>query len=57
MRKTVFLSIALAAVVAACGRTPSEPGDRAQATSTIQADNIASDSSAARGGNLMGSGH
>jgi hypothetical protein len=57
MRKTIFLSLALAAVVAACVRTPSEAGDRAQATSTIQADNIAGDSAAARGGNLMGSGH
>jgi hypothetical protein len=57
MRKTIFLLLALAAVAAACGRTPTDPGVRAQAPSTIQADEIEADSAAARGGNLMGSGH
>lgn len=57
MRKTVFVSLALAAVVAACGRTPVEPGERARSESTIGANHIASDSATARGGNLMGSGH
>jgi ABC-type glycerol-3-phosphate transport system substrate-binding protein len=57
MRKTIFLSLALAAVLAACGDTPSEPESRAQAGSTIQADGIEGDTTAARGGNLMGSGH
>lgn len=57
MRKTVLLSLALAAVVSACGRTPAEPENRARMESTIQADNNVGDSAAARGGNLMGSGH
>jgi hypothetical protein len=57
MRKTIFLSLALAAVAAACGQTPSEPGERVQTGTRIQADGIASDWDAARGGNLMGSGH
>jgi hypothetical protein len=57
MRKTIFLSLALAAVAAACGRIPSEPPDPTQGRSTLRADNFAGDSAAARGGNLMGSGH
>jgi hypothetical protein len=57
MRKTIFLSLVLAAVLAACNQTPSEPGARAQTGSTIQADGITADSAAGRGGNLMGSGH
>ncbi|WP_420128656.1 hypothetical protein [Longimicrobium sp.] len=57
MRKTIFLSLALAAVAAACDGTPTEPGARTQAPSTIQANGAVADSGAARGGNLMGSGH
>lgn len=57
MRKTVFLSLVIAAVVSACGRTPAEPGTRSQGESTVQLNNSAGDSAAARGGNLMGSGH
>ncbi|HEX2081157.1 MAG TPA: hypothetical protein VHG08_25870 [Longimicrobium sp.] len=57
MRKAVFLSVALAAVVSACGRTPAEPENLTGIESTIQADNNAGDSAAERGGNLMGSGH
>lgn len=57
MHKAIFLPVALAAAVSACGRMPTEPGTRAPMESTIQADNVASDSGAARGGNLMGSGH
>lgn len=57
MRKTVFLSLALATLAAACGRTPAEPENRTRAESTIRANNTAGDSAAARSGNLMGSGH
>jgi hypothetical protein len=57
MRKIVFLSLTLATVVSACGRTPAEPGSGIQAESAIQADNNPGDSATARGGNLMGSGH
>lgn len=57
MRKTILLSLALAAVVSACGRTPAEPGNRARVESAIHTDTNESDSTTARGGNLMGSGH
>lgn len=57
MRRTIFAVLALAAVVSACGRTPVEPGGRASAPAGIHANTSAGDSAAARGGNLMGSGH
>lgn len=57
MRKIVGLSLAVAAAVSACGRTPAEPGNGTRADVTIQVDSNPADSAAARGGNLMGSGH
>ncbi len=50
MRKTIFLPLALAAFTTGCGSTPTDPGVRAPAPSTIQADGIEVDSDAARGG-------
>lgn len=57
MRTAVFFSLALAAVISACGPTPSEAGNRAEPGATVRAENNPADSAAARGGNLMGSGH
>ena len=58
MKKSLLLSLALAAAVSACGRTPAEPESRAGVEPTIQTDvNAAADSGTSRGGNLMGSGH
>jgi predicted component of type VI protein secretion system len=57
MRKIILVSLALAAVVSACSRTPAEPESRARAEATARADANPADSTAARGGNLMGSGH
>lgn len=57
MRKLALVTLALTILVSACGRTPAEPGHRAEIEATIQADNNPADSAAARGGNLMGSGH
>lgn len=57
MRKLIYAALALSIVVSACGRTPTAPGHRAEVEARIQADSNPADSSAARGGNLMGSGH